>query len=265
MLITARPATLGAPRLPVAPAPRPAAQAAPRAGGDAFVSDADTRAVRQAEDRLKLLIGAPRNATLPLLLEAGRVFDRPADRRAWLEAALHDHDLRASHVDPATARMMVARLTLTAIDRQLTAPEARTALGHIQALDTAHRLAETALDGIVEPDARRLAAFTNQAQRAIGTPGASLAVIQDGLRLLEHLPEDSPGDVSASIATLALGHMDKPGRTAAESEAVGLAALREIVELRGTPRLQVRLMEIERETRPARRLAMLREELGAEA
>lgn len=246
---------------PVAPPAAPARASA----RDAFVADPDTIAARAAADRLKRLIGHPANATLPFLLDAAHLLPRAADRRAWLEAALHDHDLRASHVDPATARMMIARLTRAGIDRQLAAPEAAGPLGRLQALQFAHDLAEKALGSIVEPDARALAAFTAEAQRAIGTPSASLALIKEGLTLLEGLPEDSPVDVSASIATLALGHMDRPGRTAAETEAIGLAALRAITDLRGTPLLQTRLMEAERAPAGARRLAIVREALGAEA
>lgn len=265
MLITPPTATFAAPR-PAGRAPGAAASpASPLASRDAFVADPDAIAARAAADRLKRLIGTPRNATLPFLLDAARLLPRAADRRAWLEAALHDHDLRASHVDPATARMMIARLTRAGIERQLAVPEASKPLGRLQALQVAHDLAEEALGSIVEPDARALAAFTAEAQRAIGTPTASLALIKDGLTLLEGLPEDSPVDVSASIATLAIGHMDRPGRTAAETEAVGLAALRAITELRGTPLLQTRLMAAEREPRPARKLAMIREALGAEA
>jgi hypothetical protein len=241
-------------------APRPSAHTR-----DTWLADPDAVAARAASQRLERLIGLPRNATLPFLQEAAAKLPTSADRRAWLEAALHDHDLRASHVDAVTARMMIARLTLSGIERQMNKPESKAFLGRIQALQAAHDIAERAFAAVVEPETRALAQFANEAQRLIETPAASLALIQDGLRLLEHVPEDSPVDVSASIATLALGHMDRKGRTQAETEAIGLAALRAITELRGTPLLQTRLQEVEREPQGNRRLSLIREALGAEA
>ncbi|MEB3223307.1 MAG: hypothetical protein VKS61_14625 [Candidatus Sericytochromatia bacterium] len=265
MLITTRPATLGAPRPAQASQPVPAAPGRQVGSRDALAIDPDAIAARQAADRLKRLIGTPANNTLPFLLEGASLMPTAATQRAWLEAALHDHDLTASHVDLPTARMMTARLTLGGIDRLLAAPEAARPLGRLQAQQASHDLAEAALASITEPGARSLAAFTRTAQRLVDAPAASLAVIKEGLMLLEHLPEDSPVDVSASIATLALGHMDRPGRAPAQAEAVGLAALREITELRGTPLLQTRLMAVERERSAGRRLALIREALGAEA
>ncbi|MEB3327861.1 MAG: hypothetical protein VKQ33_01370 [Candidatus Sericytochromatia bacterium] len=233
--------------------------------GDAFVVDPDALAARQAADRLRRLIGSPASNTLSFLREGASLMPTTAARRAWLEAALHDHDLRASHVDLPTARMMIARLTLGGIDRLLEAPEAGQPLGRLQALQASHDLAEAALGSIVEPGARSLASFTLVAQQHVDAPAASLALIKDGLMLLEHLPEDSPVAVSAGIATLALGHMDRRGVSPVQAEAIGLTALREITELRGTPLLQTRLLEVERERSPGRRRALIREALGAEA
>lgn len=250
---------------PSVPQAQTSAPSVPKAPArDTFLAGLDARAARAASQRLERLIGAPRNATLPFLQEAAAKLPTAADRRAWLEAALHDHDLRASHVDAPTARMMIARLTLAGIERQMKKPEAQQFLGRIQAMQTAHDIAELAFDAVVEPEARALAAFANQAQRRIETPAASLALIQDGLRLLEQLPPDSPVEVSGCIATLALEHMDAEGRTRDETEAIGLAALRAITELRGTPLLQTRLLEAEREPNTSRRLRLIREALRAE-
>jgi hypothetical protein len=232
---------------------------------DTFVADPDARATRAASHRLERLIGVPRNATLPFLQEAAGKLPTAADRRAWLEAALHDHDLRASHVDAPTARMMIARLTLAGIERQIGKPDSQQVMGRIQALQAAHDIAELAFNAVVEPDARALANFANQAQRIIETPAASLALIQDSLRRLEQLPEENPVEVSAAIASLALAHMDRNGRTPAETEAIGLAALRAITDLRGTPLLQTRLMDVEREPNAKQRSRLIREALKAEA
>ncbi|MEB3284363.1 MAG: hypothetical protein VKN33_03650 [Candidatus Sericytochromatia bacterium] len=233
--------------------------------GDNYVADSDARAARVAAQRLERLIGRPRNATLPFLLEAARALPTPSDRRAWLEAALYDHDLRASHVDAPTARMMIARLTLAGIESQMEKPDARTLLGRIQAMQAAHDLAEHAFEAIVEPETRSLANFANEAQKMLNTPAASLALIQDALTHLTTLPEESPVEVSAAIATMAMTHMNQAGRTPSEQEALGMAALRTITDLRGTPLLQTRLMEAEREADLKKRIARIRTALQAEA
>ncbi|MEB3196323.1 MAG: hypothetical protein VKP62_03880 [Candidatus Sericytochromatia bacterium] len=253
-------------------APSPAAPSAALPDGGAGIPadrvriSPDEVAARSAADRLKRLIGQPANTTLPFLLDSARLFPSPRARREWLEAALLDHDLRATHTDRAAARIMVARLTSAAIDQQMSAPAARSPMGRLQALDLSHRLAEGAFASVNEPEVMRLANFLQDGLAILETPAEGLSLAKEGLAALEVLPEDgNPVEVALVMASLAVSRAPKPGSavTPEEWEQLGHRALQEATELLGTPVLQTQLAAVEAERSPGRRRALIHEALSA--
>ncbi|MEB3223309.1 MAG: hypothetical protein VKS61_14635 [Candidatus Sericytochromatia bacterium] len=179
---------------------------------------------------------------------------RPASRPAPL-AAEPPMSAPQPPSGPAADRRQLARATGEAIDQLLALP-----VGRKLALRAAEVLATHALGRFPEPKVEVLARFTKAAGSIPHDAEERVALLREGLRVLEHLSAEPDGmEVFFAIGSLALSRADRPGITEPELDRLAEVTLAHLAELADTrtasPRAASPMARVAQLTRPRPTLA----------